>query len=165
MTSQPFLNFRGDALYLDTNIFYGFLRASTPLAKRLFQAIEQGEYQGYTSILTFDELAYRLLLKSIGENYSGSPLDKFRKEGPEMIAEFLPSVSPLLLPFRHYTNFTIIETSAEDLDQMLANMEQYHLKPRDALHLAAMQKCNCMNIVTNDSDFDLIPDIQRYTLT
>ena len=41
---------------------------------------------------------------------------------------------------------------------------QYHLRPRDALHLAAMQKCGCFDLLSHDPDFDRVPMISRYTL-
>jgi predicted nucleic acid-binding protein len=40
----------------------------------------------------------------------------------------------------------------------------YHLRPRDALHVAAMQKCGCFDVVSHDVDFDRVPTMQRYTL-
>jgi predicted nucleic acid-binding protein len=43
-------------------------------------------------------------------------------------------------------------------------MQKRRLRPRDALHLAAMEKCGCFNLVSQDSDFDHVPSIQRYTL-
>jgi predicted nucleic acid-binding protein len=33
----------------------------------------------------------------------------------------------------------------------------YHLRPRDALHVAAMPKCGCFDLVSHDSDFDRVP--------
>jgi predicted nucleic acid-binding protein len=41
---------------------------------------------------------------------------------------------------------------------------QFDLRPRDALHVAAMNKCNCISLVSEDSDFDRVPHLQCYTL-
>ena len=43
-------------------------------------------------------------------------------------------------------------------------MRLYLLRPRDALHLAAMQKCDCFDVVSQDSDLDRVPHIRRYVL-
>ena len=41
------------------------------------------------------------------------------------------------------------------------NIGNYHILPRDALHLAAMQKCGCFDLVSHDADS---PWVRRYTL-
>jgi predicted nucleic acid-binding protein len=43
-------------------------------------------------------------------------------------------------------------------------IQQHHLRPRDALHLAAMQKVNCFALASNDADFDRVPIVERYTM-
>ena len=40
----------------------------------------------------------------------------------------------------------------------------YHLRPRDALHLAAMQRSESLGLVRQDPDFDRVPTIHRCTL-
>jgi len=54
--------------------------------------------------------------------------------------------------------------TASDLDAMDEAMRRYHLRPRDALHLAAMQKCGCLDLVSNDAGFGRVPQVRRYTL-
>lgn len=72
--SRPLADFRGDALYLDTMILYALLRGLEPTARILFGRIQAGELIAYTSVLTFDELTYRLLLALIRDHYGKSPL-------------------------------------------------------------------------------------------
>lgn len=163
--SQPIANFQGDKLYLDTNTFYLFLRAITPEAQWLFRGIQQGSFQAYTSALTFDELAYRMLLALIRDNYSGAPLDRLRQQTAAMIAEFYPQLQPRLLQLQAYPNPTLLDVTADDLIHMHQNISDYNLLSRDALHLAAMQKCGCLYFVSQDGDFDHIPGLQRYTLS
>lgn len=43
-------------------------------------------------------------------------------------------------------------------------MMQYHLRPRDALHWAAMQRVGCFDLASSDQRFDRIPHIRRFTL-
>lgn len=162
--SQPIANFQGNKLYLDTNTFYLFLRAITPNAQTLFREIQRGAFQAYTSALTFDELAYRMVLALIRDKYTGSPLDRLRQHTSVMIAEFYPQLQPRLLHLQSYPNLSVLEVNAADLVVMHQNIQDHHLLSRDALHLAAMQKCGCLNLVSQDGDFDHIPGLQRYTL-
>ena len=47
-------------VYVDTMIFYEYLRATEPATMQFFERIRQGELWAYTAVLTFDELAYRM---------------------------------------------------------------------------------------------------------
>lgn len=162
--SRPIDRFDSDALYLDTTTLYLFLRAATLDARTLSEDIEQGIFQAYTSVLTFDELAYRMLLAMIRDTYSGSTLDHLRQNQVKMIQEFYPRVDPQLTRLRSFPNLTIIDITRADLDAMGQNIRRYQLRPRDALHLAAMQKVNCFSVASQDADFDTIPNIERYSL-
>jgi predicted nucleic acid-binding protein len=115
-------------------------------------------------VLTFDELAYRGLLALIRDARSGSPLNHLRANKVQMVAQFYPRLASALERLRAFPNLVLIDASPSDLDVMDEAMQRYHLLPRDALHLAAMRKCGCLQIVSNDSDFDRVPDIRRYTL-
>ena len=86
--SYPLDDFRGDALYVDTTAFYLFLRAVTQTARTLFQNFERKAFGAYTSVLTFDELAYRMLLAGIYDTYPGAPFDHLRQRQEAMIEEF-----------------------------------------------------------------------------
>ncbi len=163
--SQPLTYFTGTALYLDTMIPYALLRGLDPTAQALFTRIQAGEILAYTSALTFDELAYRLLLALIRDYYGSSPLDYLRRDEEKMIAQFYPGIAPHLAQLQKFPNLTVVEVTLLDVEQMNKLMLQYHLKPRDALHVAAMQKSNCAVLVSHDTGFDRIPIIQRYTLT
>ena len=68
------------SVYLDTMVFYANLRMHSADVARLFQRIEDGVLQAFTSSLTFDEVAYRLLLGLIRDKYGKSPLDRLRQE-------------------------------------------------------------------------------------
>lgn len=163
--SMPWVSFTGSALYLDTMIPYALLRNIEPAAAVLFERIRSGEVYAYTSVLTFDELIYRLLLALVRERYPGSPLEHLRSRKAQIVAELYPLVSPPLARLRTFPNLTWLEVTAADLAQMSENIGVYHLLPRDALHLAAMQKCGCFDLVSHDADFDRIPTVRRFTLS
>jgi predicted nucleic acid-binding protein len=148
--------------YLDTMMPYMFLRGIGEF-KPLFERIERGELIAYTSALTFDELGYRLLL-AFKDRYEGSPLERLRDEEEKMLSEFATRVASLLERLRAYTYLTVVDVLASDLDTMSDAMTQYYLRPRDALHYAAMQRVGCWDLASNDPHFDRIPTIKRYTL-
>lgn len=156
--------FSGSVLYLDTMIFYAFLREKSPAVEALIRSIANGEFQIVTSALTFDELAHRMLLAEIRDAHGGSPLDVLRKDEKRMLAEFFPIIEPSLLTLYYMPNLTIVDITGADVPAMYSNMRSFQLRPRDALHLAAMQKADCFHLVSQDSDFDHIPAITRYTL-
>ena len=162
--SESFAAFTGTTLYLDTMMFYALLRSPDLATRELFARIEAGELQAYTSVLTFDELTYRMLLALIRDHYSGSPLDRLRANEEQMIAEFYPQLAPHLARLRSFPNLFLVDVTPSDLEPMDEAMRLYHLRPRDALHLAAMQRCNCFDLVSHDADFDRVPTVQRYTL-
>ncbi len=163
--SQPISTFDGRQLYLDTMIFHAVLAAGNSLAKSLLQRIQSGEVQGYTAVMTIDELAYRLLLSSIRATYGKSPLDLLRQNQAAMIHEFYGQVETQLLQLQRLPHLTFVDTTAADLSAMHGNIRTYHLLPRDALHLAIMQRIGCTNLVSEDSDFDTVTGITRFALT
>ena len=162
--SESVTAFTGNALYLDTMIFYALLRGLDAIAQSLFTRIQDDKIQAYTSVLTFDELAYRLLLALIREHYPGSPLNHLRNNESQMIAQFYPRIAPQLIKLQYFPNLTLVDFTASDIEAMNQIMLQYHLKPRDAIHLAAMQKCSCFSLVSHDSDFDRVSIVKRYSL-
>ncbi len=92
---HPLSAFTDGSIYLDTVLPYSLLRSVDESVKPLFQRIERGELCAYTSVLTFDELAYRLLLAFFKDHHSGSPLERLRDEEEKMPTEFAQQVSNL----------------------------------------------------------------------
>lgn len=156
--------FKGDRLYIDTMVLYAFSRGIELSARYLFAQIEAGQIQGTTSVLAFDELAYRLLLALIRDHFPGSPLDHLRREEQDMMTKFSAKVSAYLNKLRDFQNLSIVEVIPADLSVMTDAMVAYSLRPRDGLHLAAMKRIGCQDIVSNDAHFDRVPDLRRYEL-
>ena len=161
---RPISAISSNRVYLDTNAFYLLLREIASQATELFRKIERGNLYAYTSALSFDELAYRLLLGLIRDVYGKSPLDRLRQDESGMVAEFSSKVDLLLARVMSYPHLTVVSVEQSDILSMRENIRQLRLMPRDALHLAAMQKVDCFHLVSEDSDFDHIPGITRYTL-
>jgi hypothetical protein len=66
--------FTGAAIYLDTMLPYALLRGVDAAARTFFERIELGAVNAYTAALSFDELAYRLLLALIRDHYGGDAI-------------------------------------------------------------------------------------------
>lgn len=116
--SEPLASFSGNMLYLDTMIPYALLRGIDPAAYTLFARIEAGELQAYTSVLTFDELAYRMLLALIRDRHGGSPLDRLRDQEAQVIAEFYPQLAPHLARLRDFPNLVLVDVTSLDVAAM-----------------------------------------------
>lgn len=163
--SQSVSSLNGGRIYLDTMIFYALLRdIDSDVVKSFFKRIQQGEFQAFTSVLTFDELAYRLLLAFVRDKHDGNPLTHLRTNEVEMIASYYPTVADKIEQLESLPNLMLVDVTASDLTMMHQFILKYHLRPRDALHLVAMQKSSCKNLASNDADFDRSSIIQRYTL-
>jgi uncharacterized protein len=164
--SQSVTQFRDKQLYLDTMVFYALLRnIDKKPTEAVFRRIERGDWQAYTSVLTFDELAYRLLLALVKENHVGNPLEHMRHRETEMIATHYPEIAIQITRIQQLNNLLVLDITDDDVHQMNRLILQYNLRPRDALHLAAMQKVSCTNILSQDSDFDKVATVQRFTLS
>ena len=50
------------------------------------------------------------------------------------------------------------------LEVMDQAMVAYAIRPRDALHFAAMQRAGCFDLASNDHHFDRVPQIRRFSL-
>jgi predicted nucleic acid-binding protein len=162
--SKLLTSFTGTTLYLDTMIPYALLRGLDHAARDLFARIEAAELRAYTSVLTFDELAYRMMLALIRDHTGVSPFEQLRDNEAQMIARFYPQIAPHLAHLRTFPNLLLVDVTSSDLAVMDEAMRLYHLRPRDALHLAAMQKAGCFDLVSHDADFDRVPQVRRYTL-
>ena len=159
--------FAGAQIYVDTMLFYTLLRAEDrirPIVQRFFSRIESGEILAYTSVLAFDELAYRLILGLIKDRYGGSPLEHLRAREADILKEMAPAIMPKLQSLRAFPNLAVTEITYRDIDAMLRNMLDYPLKPRDALHLATMQRLCCFDLASNDHHFDEIGEIRRFSI-
>jgi predicted nucleic acid-binding protein len=147
-------------------IFYALVRnIDLDVVKPLFRRIKEGDWQAFTSALTFDELSYRLLLALIGEQHEGNPLNHLRSNEEQMITTYYPKVANEVSRLQTFPGLIVLDVTLADLAAMHQLVVQHHLRPRDALHLAAMRKVGCLDLVSNDGDFDRVPGVQRLTLS
>jgi len=130
-------------LYLDANVFiYAAINTEEigEKARTLLLKIQQGEEQGATCALTFDEVFWSI-----------------KKRQPELASE----TSYALLNF---PNLEIIAADRKLALSALKIINEYNLAPRDALHAATAIAAKADCIVSTDTHFDKIKELTRQPL-
>ncbi|MBI4144655.1 type II toxin-antitoxin system VapC family toxin [Candidatus Woesearchaeota archaeon] len=130
-------------MYIDANIFAFAAMlpgAEGAKARKLLETVVKGR-KALTSALTIDEVMW-VLRKSDRATETRTVVENI-----------------YALP-----NLEIKEVAASLPLRALDFMERHKLKPRDALHLAAMEQFNIHEIASDDADFDRIPGIKRMKL-
>ncbi|MCL5252669.1 MAG: type II toxin-antitoxin system VapC family toxin [Candidatus Thermoplasmatota archaeon] len=132
--------------YIDANVFlYPVLYQGLPQvdsARKVLTSIEKKEIQAYTSTLTWDEVSY-VTGKLLG-----------RTDSVEIGRKFL-----------NFPNLRFVAMDEKVMRRGQKVREQYDLKPRDSIHLSSAIERNVRKIISDDSDFDGIREIERVALT
>ena len=132
--------------YIDANVFlYPVLYQGLPQvdsARKVLTSIENKEIQAYTSTLTWDEVSY-VTGKLLG-----------RTDSVEIGRKFL-----------NFPNLRFVAMDEKVMRRGQKVREQYDLKPRDSIHLSSAIERNVRKIISDDSDFDGIGEIERVALT
>jgi len=129
--------------YFDANIFiYPLIYEETledaVIASHYLEQLAKGQITGYTCTLTWDEIFYIILQKS---GYT---------EAVTAGEAFLD-----------FPNLQFINVDHELIIEAQKIARDFNVKPRDAIHAAsALKWCNG-EIISNDSDFDVIDGINR----
>lgn len=129
--------------YFDANVFilpqiYEESVDEVRKAKEYLIKLANGEIEGYTSTLTWDEIVY-IIGKLVGKNESQVAGRKFLS----------------------FPNLKIVTIDLEILLKAQELIENFNVKPRDAIHASCTLKFCNGNIISNDSDFDKIAGIKR----
>lgn len=130
--------------YLDANIFlYAILyddnKAKT--CKKLLTSVVDGEKDGVTSFLTWDEVTF-IVLKTLGRKTS-------IREGKKLL---------------ELSNLRFIRADERVMVKAQKLTERYKLKPRDAIHAASAIVSGCTEIISDDSDFDSVEELKRISV-
>jgi hypothetical protein len=152
-------------IYVDVNVFYMYLRPDPEhlSSLRIFlERVASGDITAYTSVLTMDELFYRLLLARVKEIYDRNPLDVLRENAEETIERCSPEIESALRKLVRLPHLELASVLNSDFPRMLENINAFALLPRDALHVAVMQRLGVDEIATDDADFDRVTGLQRH---
>ena len=131
-------------LYVDSNIFIYpavYDPAAIPEAAKArarLQEIASGSIEAYTSTVTWDEVTW------VVRRLFGS--EKAAAQG----------ASFLRLP-----NLRMLRVDVEVVSQAQSILEEFDLKPRDAIHAATAIRNGIESILSFDEDFDRLPNLAR----
>jgi predicted nucleic acid-binding protein len=157
-------DFQEGDIYVDTNFLYHFLRPIPEYRQKIlafFQRVEGGKIHAFTCVITFDELAYRILLALIKDKYGSNPTGLLRDQTRAMLKEFYPKVQEVLLVLKSLPNLEFLSVTEAELSEMIDELTSFMLLPRDALHLAVARRHSIHYIASDDRDFDDIEGIER----
>jgi len=152
-------------VYLDTNVLYMYLRADPvylPALSMFFHRIVRGEIDARIGVPVIDELFYRLLLAHLRNAAGGNPLDTLRQDLSGSIEAHGRRIADSIRQLVSLPNMTLVGVESDDSEGMLANIIQYSLLPRDALHLTIMQRLEITQVASDDTDFDRVTAIERH---
>ncbi len=131
-------------IYLDANIFvFAFLESGNygQSFRKILGMVEEQKIFASTSALTIDEVLW-VLSKEIPKN------------------EAISACKSIL----NIKGLKILVVDKNTISESLNIVENYNLKPRDAIHIAVMKINKIKEILSEDSDFDKIKEIKHYNL-
>ena len=129
--------------YLDSNVLINAAINDTIVgdkARDIISAVQTSKIQAFTSCLTIDELIW------IIRKY------KPKESAVEICKIFLDS------------NVRFLEVNKDIINVSLDIMNEFNLKPRDAIHLATMKIHNLKNLISDDTDFNKIDWINKISI-
>ena len=134
--------------YIDSNVFiYPIIaEAKTEIksasAKRTLLQIATGELKDdATSCLTWDDLVW-VLTRFLGKKIALSQGKRFLS----------------------FQNLHFVDVKQTTIDRAQDLIENYDLKPRDAIHAACALENGIQEIISDDPDFDRVEELKRIKL-
>ena len=129
--------------YIDSNVFiypviYNENVNGVIKAKKYLLQIAKGQLKACTATLTWDELVW--IIRKISNPESAI------SEGKK---------------FLEFPYLQILDVNNLVLQKAQELIEEYHLKPRDAIHAATALVNDIYQIISDDEDFDTIKELKR----
>jgi hypothetical protein len=156
---------RGGSVYVDTNVLYMYLRADPAhlaTIKAFLERIVRGDIEAFVGIPVLDELFYRLLLARVREATGRNPLDVLREDLVGVIAAHGGAIEAALRKLVALPHLNLVGVETADFDRMLDNVTTLSLLPRDALHVAVIQRLGLLAVASDDTDFDRVEGLERH---
>lgn len=153
------------AAYVDTNVWYMFLRTdagSLGTIKLFLERVVRGEIEAFVGVPVLDELFYRLLLAQVKDATGGNPLDVLRQDLTGTIRAHAAPIEDALRKLVALPHVNLVGIETGDFDRMLDNIGTFALLPRDALHVAIVQRLGIHAIASDDRDFDRVNGLVRH---
>jgi len=133
-------------IYVDSNVFilpilYGESEPRAINAIEVLRKIETKKVVAYTSLLTWDEVT-RVVLKTLGKADS-------RESGRRLL---------------HFPNLRFVEVNESIITKSQFLIENYEVRPRDAIHCSSALIKGIREVVTDDANFQDIENLKRTPL-
>jgi predicted nucleic acid-binding protein len=156
----------GAPIFLDANtLVYHFQPHPLfgPACNQLVQRIEQQDLLGFTSTHILSELAHRLMtIEASGlPGWSATKIVAQLKQQPAVLStltRFRAAVETVL-----QSRLQILTVAPSMVSGATGISQQSGLLSNDALIVAVMQANGLTNLASNDSDFDRVSGITRYS--
>lgn len=150
-----------EKIFIDANAFIYFLSNTKDKAERVQKIIEDSSYQLFTGYAALNEVKFRLLINKAIEELKTTKkheLIKFIKED-EIIRTSV--IERYLKFFINMANFITILEIDESTEKMICSLIiNDGLLPTDASIAAMMRLNGIKKILTNDSDFKKVKEIE-----
>ncbi|MBI3757177.1 MAG: type II toxin-antitoxin system VapC family toxin [Deltaproteobacteria bacterium] len=157
--SLPLADFRGEQIYLDTNILVGLVDADSvyhSACEAFFQRTldPARPIQLVTCTLTLDEVVFVLLQELVAKppyNVLRSR-SQYLQNHPDVVKALMAQLAPLVDALFDLITFEPVIPA--DIRQMRQEMSATGILPRDAIHLAVMKRLELIAIASDDEGFD-----------
>lgn len=128
-------------IYLDTNVFV-FAALGNKKAKDILAGVITGKITAATSTATWDEVVWAI--KKTTQDYEFAKI-----EGKRLL---------------NLNNIPLLDLTVTVLEKSQGLIEEYNLKPRDAIHIASALIKNIITIISDDPDLDRVKNIKRISI-
>ena len=91
-----------------------------------------------------------------------NPLDVLREKQAESVDAYSDVIVGLLRKLTMLPHMNLAGVDVSDFSRMLENIQAFSLLPRDALHVAIVQRLGLNGIASDDTDFDRVKGIERH---
>jgi predicted nucleic acid-binding protein len=125
--------------------------------------LEQSQTISYVSALALDESWFMLLQFMIADNYPDKSFWRVVNDDPSVIANYIDRLEKITSDIYANPNIRVVSIAPYTAPLALDHMRDFHLLPRDAMHLATMRQYKLRHVVTTDTDFLSVPNISIYT--
>lgn len=113
------------------------------------------------SNLGLDEIWY-VLLKLFAMKDYGKKWQNILKKEPDVVRKYSTEIEKYTLTLLEIPNLLLAEISVDQTMLSLNLMKKYGIFPRDAIHASCAIASRIENIITTDSDFKRIEELEVY---
>ncbi len=149
------------SIFVDTNAFIYFLTGTcNDLALEIFRMGFRGKLKLITSTRVVDELLFKMVLLRAKERFGleKKTLMKLRKD-KERVKE-LSNDCQTVQTFLRKSNVSVLDVKRTTLDAIPEIMRKHGVFGNDALTIKLMRENNLKYILTSDTDFETLEEIQ-----